>query len=54
MVNMQHLVNYGQEAQLYFYALVDKNDNKDECLPLSYTYKFLETFGLPKIKVEIV
>jgi hypothetical protein len=54
MENMQHLVNYGQEAQLFFYALVDKNDPKQDCLPLSYTYKFLETFSLPKIKVEII
>ena len=50
---MQHLVNYGEKPQLFFYALVDKNDKQEDCLPLSMTLKFLEKFQLPQAKVEI-
>ena len=53
MQNMQHLVHYGQEAQLLFYALVEKDNNEDDCLPLSSTFKFLEQFNLPSVKKEI-
>lgn len=54
MENMQHLVNYGQEAQLFFYALVEKQNKIEDCMPLSRTFKFLEKFGLPRVKCEIV
>jgi len=50
MDNMQHLVNYGKEAHLFFYALVDKNNRKEDCIPLSSTFKFLEKHQLPKVK----
>ena len=50
MDNMQHLVNYGNEAHLFFYALVDKNNRKEDCIPLSSTFKFLEKHQLPKVK----
>jgi ATP-dependent RNA circularization protein (DNA/RNA ligase family) len=54
MENMQHLVNYGQEAQLFFYALIDKNNRKEDCLPLSSTFKFLERHQLPRVKCETI
>ncbi len=54
MENMQHLVNYGQEAQLFFYALVEKQNKVEDCMPLSRTFKFLEKFSLPRVKCEIV
>ena len=53
MDNMQHLVNYGNQPQLFFYALIEKDNLRDDCLPLSTTSKFLEKNGLPRVKHEV-
>ena len=53
MDNLQHLVNYGNEAQLFFYSLVEKNNKVDDCLPLSVTFKFLQKFKLPAVKFDV-
>ena len=49
--NMQHFVDYGEKPQLFFYALVEKEDLVNDCLPTSVAIKFLDVFGLPKIKL---
>lgn len=50
---MQHLIDYGKEPQLFFYALVEKDNLVDDCQATSTTFKFLDYFGLPKAKCEI-
>lgn len=50
---MQHLIDYGKEPQLFFYALVEKDNLIDDCQPTSTTFKFLDYFGLPKAKCQI-
>lgn len=49
---MQHLIDYGKEPQLFFYALVEKDNLIDNCEATSITFKFLDFFGLPKAKCE--
>lgn len=49
---LQHLVDYGKQPQLYFYALVEKNSRTEDCQPTSAAYKFLETYGLPAAKAR--
>ena len=49
---MQHLVDYGKQPQLFFYALVAKENRIDDCLPTSAAYKFIEAHGLPAAKCQ--
>jgi hypothetical protein len=51
---MQHLVDYGKEPQLFFYALVEKNNLEENCQATSTTFKFLDFFALPKAKCQII
>jgi hypothetical protein len=48
--NLQHLVDYGKQPQLFFYALVEKSSLADSCHPTSLAYKFIEAHGLPAAK----
>lgn len=50
---MQHLIDYGKEPQLFFYALVEKDNLVDDCQATSITFKFLDYFALPRAKCEI-
>lgn len=49
---LQHLVDYGKQPQLYFYALVRKDSRSEDCQSTSAAYKFIETYGLPAAKVR--
>lgn len=51
---MQHIIDYGKEPQLFFYALVEKENRVDECQSTSAAYKFLATYGLPAAKCQTI
>ena len=49
--SLQHLVRYSAET-IYFYALVDKNGDKEVCMPPREALNRIKEVGLPAVKID--